>query len=329
MKTVFFHAGIANVALCSMADPAPEANQASTTIQPAEKAKPKMIVGDLTPQVPAFFDTIEDASNFIAQCAGTYADWEAQASKLIVAGLDPESGEIDAATYPAGTRVMFHVLTNRGQPVMENGKKVGTTPATVKAMIVWPVPTYESMLADEQGIKWAQQKLDTQIAHVTVAKMRDAENIEAAARQMPGVVDVDGTPTYDMASFFAQRESGALTATYDALYKELLTGFNQRSKLWAKFRLNKSELRKALESKAYALSIYGPLEDRGDKPSMFVMALNAMIAAAKSNGLDPATLNTWLETRDSATATDDTDETVRSVAHVVSEPPWSSVSSGS
>lgn len=273
------------------------------TPAPAESKK-KMIVGDLTPLVPAFFDSIQDASAAIQSYATTYADWNEHAGKLIVAGMDAD-GQIDAAAYPDGTRVMFHVITNRGAPILDAaGKKTGTSPATVKGMIVWPVPTHEAMLADEAGLKWAKDKLNTQIAHVTVAKLRDSDNIAAAAKQMPGIVEVDGVPTYDMASFFAIRESGAISGTYDALYKDLLDAFKEKSKLWAKFRLNKSELRKALESKPYALAIYGPLEDRGDKPSLFVVALNIMIESAKAQGHDPAILNTWLETRDSATATD-------------------------
>lgn len=275
----------------------------------------KSVLEDLSPKSPYYFDSAEDAANFLTKCQADIPDFESY--PFIANGIDDE-GDFNPDVYTDATRVMVHVLTNRGTTTKDAQGTEIKTPATIRAIVVTPVPRISAIEADELGRKWLDKIINTQIAHVAVAVLRKSEDLNLARRDMPGVITetVPGNEgeepleieRFNLASFFSGRESGGVMETYDKLFRGIIDGFSIKSKAWKRSRLNKAELKKALESKAYALAVYSPLEDRGDKPSMFVMAAQVGIREAKEAGLDPTVFEQWLDSRDDKAASTGADE---------------------
>lgn len=256
----------------------------------AKKAEPKTVLSDM--KTPRFFDSIEDASAYLGKCQEDLSDFAKQ--EFVMNGIDPETGEFDPAVYGEGVRVMVHVLKNRGTKSKDALGNEVTTPATVQCIVVTPTPHLDAIQSDSVGNGWLQKIFDTQIAHVAVAPLRGSENLAVSSKDMP----------LALADFVTARESSSVAATFDAQFRDIIDALKGKSAAWAKAKITKAELKKAFESKAYALAVYPKLEDRGDKPSLFVMAMQLGIREAKANGLDPTIYDTWIATRD-AKAVDD------------------------
>lgn len=292
------------------------ATQLETTTQAPKAPRVKSVLEDLSPKSPYYFDSTDDAANFLTKQQEDIPDFEDY--PFIANGIDPDSGDFNPDVYTDATRVMVHVLTNRGTTSKDAQGNEIKTPATIRAIVVTPVPRISAIEADDLGRKWLDKIINTQIAHVAVAVLRKSEDLNLARRDMPGVITetVPGNEgeepleieRFNLASFFSGRESGGIMETYDKLFRGIIDGFSIKSKAWKRARLNKAELKKALESKAYALAVYSPLEDRGDKPSMFVMAAQVGIREAKEAGLDPTVFEQWLESRDDKAASTGADE---------------------
>jgi len=237
------------------------------------------------------FPNVEEASAFLNRMSEELSDFGTQ--NFAMAGVDAE-GEFDPEIYTDQTRVMVSKLMNRGE-------KVGGTraPSTVKAIVVAPVPTLESILSDDMGTGWADKILLKELNHVAVRNLRDADNIANV---------LDQIPTTREGYLSSTREGGGgIMESFNELYKPINATLSARVKSWDKARFTKGELKRAMESAAYAAEYYPQLEDRGEKDSLFIVALDIGIAAAKAKGLDP----TWFErckaNRDSAKLID-TDE---------------------
>lgn len=244
-------------------------------------------------RTPIFFASVDDASAFLNKIADPespdfcpdFAD-----GPLVLNGLDDE-GNFDSALYTPETQVMFHTLTNRGKKAVDAAGKEITSPATLRAIIVTPVPTQEAVEADKTGAEWLARIFRTQITKAACDPIRTAADVKLASKDMP----------LTLADFVTtSRESSSVMEAFDSLYRGILDLFKDKSPAFARARLNKAEFKKALESRAYALDVYSNLEDRGDKPSMFVMALHFGIKEAKTQGMDPTVFETWLTTRDEA-----------------------------
>lgn len=248
--------------------------------------KVKTVIEDMASRT--FCESTEDASTFLAKCQADFADFDSH--KLVLNGIDAE-GQFDATIYTDSMRVMIDVLTNRGEQVVDAKGNKSRGPSTVRAIVVTPAPTTDAILADEQGRKWLDKIIATQLSHVANAPLRKADNLAEAQLNMPLTLAEYVSPT---------REGSSASATYDALYRMLIDGF-KRNKAWSRAKLVKAELKRCLESAAYALHVHPALEDRGDKPSLFVMACQVGAREAVSDGLDPTIFNTWLETRNEAT----------------------------
>lgn len=232
------------------------------------------------------FDSTEEASAYLEKCGTDYTDFADQTFALN--GLNTETGEYDPAIYTDDMRVRVAVLKNVPRSV--NGKK---EPTTIKAIVVTPVPTLDSLLSDDAGRAWVQKIIDKELNHVAVRPLRDAENIDSAVAQMP---------TTRAGFIESTRDSSGILDTFNDLYKIIGDKMGERAQVWAKARLNKSDLKKAMESTAYALEYYPSLEDRGEgKDSLFVVALKFGQALAKKKGLDSAIFDKWLATRDAQT----------------------------
>ena len=193
----------------------------------------------------------------------------------------------------------------------DTGVMVGTLKKNkegVKAIFMAPIPNLrawaDSASEDKASADWILGILEKEANHVAVRPLRDAEDFLKAVPEMPTSVD---------AYTNSGRAAGAgIMAAFNELYKSINATLAAKSKPWARARLVKAELKKAMESSAYALEYYAGLEDRGEgKPSLFVLAINMGISAAKKKGYDPAGFERWLATRDQkplTAATDDEDE---------------------
>lgn len=246
---------------------------------PAATKKPLTVIEGMDSR--RMFDTVELAENYLNDAATRFADYEKIPAvyRGIVQDEDGNGG-FDPAVYTPEMRVMVAVLANRG----EKGK-----PSTAKAIVVTPAPKLDTLLATEAGRGWVAKIVDKELNHVAVRLLRTADDLDSVADQMPLTV----------ADYISGRESvGGIMETFNTLFKGLIAAVAEKSPQWAKARLTKNELKKAMESKAYALQYYSKLEDRGDKPSLFVMAMGLGKKAAGEKGLDPAIFDKWLAERD-------------------------------
>lgn len=247
-----------------------------TAATPAPAKKPETIIEGMDSR--RMFDSPEDAAAYLNASSEKFSDFES--ATQVINGVDGE-GNFDKAVYTPDTRVMVAVLANRG----EKGK-----PSTLKALVVTPAPKIDAILADPAGRAWLDKIIDKELNHVAVRQLRTADDVETVKDQMP----------LTLADYISSsREStGGIMETFNTLFKGIIASVGAKSVNWAKARLTKNELKKAMESSAYAKEYYPTLEDRGDKPSLFVMAMQLGAREATKQGLDPAIFSKWTETRD-------------------------------
>ncbi len=264
-----------------MTDTSTNAVAAATT--PADAKKAKLTIEGMTGY--RSFATPDDATAYLTKCAQDFSDFGDQ--PFAFNGVN-DSGEYDPEVYGPEMRVRVAVLKNVPRSV--GGKK---EPTTIKAIVVTPVPTLDSLLSDDAGRAWVQKIIDKELNHVAVRPLRDAENLAVAIEQMPRT----------RAGFIeSSRESGGIMDTFNNLYKTINDKMGEKAPIWNRHRVNKSDLKKAMESTAYALENFPALEDRGEgKDSLFVMALRFGQLLAKHKGEDAAIFDKWLATRDQQT----------------------------
>lgn len=234
-----------------------------------------------------FFATPDDAKAYLMASADAFSDFDKQTFANV--GIDDE-GNFDPEVYTDGMRVMVAVLKRQGKSPGEKTR--------VQAIVVAPAPTIESILADEAALAWATRILEKEINHVAVRAIRDVEDVSTTVDQMPRT----------LAAYIssARGEGGGIMETFNTLQKDLNATMSKIN-VWAKARLIKSDFKKALESKGYALEYFPALENHA-KGSLFVMAAQIGVNAAKKKGLDATIFERWLETRDAKTFTPGEDE---------------------
>jgi hypothetical protein len=98
----------------------------------------------------------------------------------------------------------------------------------------------------------------------------------------------------------SDRGAGGILQAYEDLWRPIKNNMAKLSRPWRLANLSKKELRRALESAAYAREYYPTLEET-KQGSLFVFALNGLIVTAKKGGLDPTIFERWLANRDEAT----------------------------
>lgn len=259
----------------------------------AADAKVKTVADDMDSR--RMFDTPAEAAAYLNQMGETLSDFGNQPFVLKGITTDEHGINFDPAVYTDDMRVMVTVLTQR----------VKEGPNKVQAIVVTPAPKLDAILANSIGREWLSKIVDTQLNHVAVRPLRalkDGESLDIKSGEMP--LTLDGYVT-------SNREGGGILETYNELARGIIDAIAKKSKLWAKARLTKSELKSAMASRAYAAEYYPTLEDRGEgKESLFVMALTFAKQVAAAKGLDPAIFDRWLATRDETklTAKDEGEE---------------------
>ncbi len=274
----------------------------NNTAAPTPKApEPKVVAEDMANRV--VFTAERDDSGAITKTAVEAAQeyLEAQGERLddfgkqtfAMAGItiDEDSGEAvwDPAIYTESMDVMVALLRKQ---------KGG-----VKAIVVAPVPSISTILADTAARDWMTRILHKELNHVAVRALREAEDVSTVVDQIP----------VNLTGYIESGRAGAgIVETFNELYKAINATVGAKVPVWAKYRLLKSELKKAMESAGYAAETYAPLEDYKGT-SLFVAAIQIGLTAAKRKGLDPAIFERWLATRDQKTynagaATEDEDD---------------------
>lgn len=247
------------------------ANETETT-PAAEKAK--TVAENMSAR--RVFESIDAAVEYLQATAAAIPDFNSivEAGGLAAVGMG-EDGNFDPAIYGEGMEPMVAVLRKQGKGV--------------KAIVVAPIPTLDSLLSDDAGRDWVQRIIHKELNHVAVRHLRDSEDVSSVVDQMP---------TTREGYITSSREAGGgIMETFDELQKQISATLAAKFVPWQKQRLIKTELRKALESKGYALEYYSNLEDyKGE--SLFALALKLGVSAAKRKGLDPTIFERWAATRD-------------------------------
>ena len=262
-------------------NPAAEAPAQGTTTPAAKAPEPKTVLEDMDSRRMLANPT--EATAYIAKCMTDYADFgvyavAAPGISIGEAGTENEGALIfDPEVYTEGTRVMVSVLTQRGD---------GPGTSTVKAIVIAPAPSFEQILADKGGRDWAERILDKELNHVAVRGLRKADSIEDAIPAMPKT----------LADYITSDRGGGILTAYEELWRRIKNNMGKLSRPWRLANLSKKELRRCLESAAYAGEYYPTLE-QAKQGSLFVFALNGLIATAKKEGLDYAVFERWLANR--------------------------------
>lgn len=234
---------------------------------------------------------LESATSYLAKCMDDFDDFDSYPVVAPGMSADEEGNTVfDPDVYSDSVGVIVGVLKKKGEGV--------------KCIFMAPIPNLPALVTteDEAAHSWAVGILEKEANHVAVRHLRDADDLEDARNQMPHSVEAYTTSSRGVTSGIMQ--------AFDDLYKNISQTIGSKVGAWSRARLNKSDLRRALESSAYAREYYAALEERGDSPSLFVIALDLGIRAAKEKGLDPTIFERWKATRDEKpfTATEDDED---------------------
>lgn len=219
------------------------------------------------------------ATQYLMACADRFSDFDEDSQTIVIPFVDNE-GALDSEKFDAdGYETMVATLKERGAD-------------RLKAVVVTPVPSLELLLESEEGTAFVREIMHKELNHRAVRQLRVAENPKTVADQIP----------YSVTSFTtSSRADSGIIESFNDLYKDVNDTMGKASKAWKRRKLNKSELRAALESKAFALENYPELEEAGANGSLFVMALKLASTTATKKGLDTTIFTRWMESRDAAT----------------------------
>lgn len=244
----------------------------------------------------AYFNDADSAFAYLMKASTSYADFNDVPMVTNRAEIieDPETGNLslllDEAVYTDSTRIAVKLLTKRAYKTDENGKQVsaGSVPTCI---VVSPQPTLDSIISNPAARDWLQKIVDKELTHVMVRPLRDAENPEAMAGDIPATLE----------SFITTSRGGgdSMLDTFNTYWQDTLKVFADAVPQLAKLGIKKGDLRKAFESKGFASAYFGALESYGPtQVSIFALMLESMIETAQSEGNDVTLLQTWLDQRD-------------------------------
>lgn len=253
----------------------------STT--PESKTKPKTVAADMAQR--STFPTVTEAEQFLTASGERFTDWGKQVFVLPPNGLienEDGSAGLNPELFGAeGMETMIALLREKGKG------------GQVKCIVAAPVPTLEALLGVEvipesAGTTFARAIIHKELNHRMVRALREAADPTTVASEIPTT----------LAGYIESgRGDGGLMGAFNELYKQINATMSSAVNAWAKRRLTKPELKKAMESKGYALDNYPELEEAGKAGSLFEKAIALGRNAAKRKGLDPAIFDRWEETR--------------------------------
>lgn len=210
-----------------------------------------------------------------------------------ITGLNPATGEVDNSRYEGNKVVLAYV----GGRVTTKAKGEDKNLVGIKGIVIYPMPTLESIINSEDGAKWIEKTAEKEIALVAFRNFREAATLFAFEQ---GVDKVASTVSALVAD--AERGGNGLdTDTFDALWKDTRDALKDNAPALAALLPGKAEVLKCIRSESYAKENEPDLEGRG----IFVWLANVIIKAAESNEdkqgnadpLDPAAIKEWLEGR--------------------------------
>lgn len=284
-------------------------NTAAANESSAKTLKVKTVIDDLDSR--RLFDSTDDAANYIAKAQEEISDF---GNYPVAAVGFTDEGDFDPEVYTNDFRVAVSVLTRRGE---------GAGKSEVVAIVIYPSPKLEAILALDAGTKWLTAILEKELNHVAVRNLRKAESESDIADA------IESIPTTVLDFIISNREtSGGILEVYNTLWQLIKKALGTKFKAFALANLSKKELRKAIESASYASAIYPKLEDRqnkktGEKESFFEIAANFGILLAKEQALDPAFFEKALANRNEtniAVTDDDEDFNLEELAAAMSKP---------
>lgn len=273
------------------------ADETTAAAESTEAKAPKVltVIDDMDSR--RLFDSPEDAANYIGKCQADYPDFNGY--PVAAVGLT-EDGDFDPEVYTDEMQIAIAVLTQRGE---------GAGTSTVKAIVIYPSPKVSALLESTAGSDWIAALVAKEANHVAVRQLRKAEGadeIADAIQTMPTTIEAYTTS--------GRESTGGILQSYNDLWQPVKKAIGTKSTPFRLANLSKKELRKAMESSAYALSVYPKLEDRenkkGEKESLFAVAANYGVLLAKAKGLDPTIFERMIAQRDEKVidVTDDEDE---------------------
>lgn len=251
------------------------ATNANTAADSSAPSKAKTVLEDM--EARRVFDSIEDAGVYLATSMESFADFGSY--PIAAPGLS-EEGEFDPEIYNESMQPAVAVLSQRGE---------GAGSSTVKAIVIYPSPRLDALMASDEGRAFLEKIAQKELNHIAVRQLRKAENIADVVDQMPTTIEAYITSN--------RESSGGILQAYEDLWKGIKKALGAKFRAWNLQNLSKKEMRRAMESASYAAANYPTLEDRGDKPSLFVLAAQLGESQAKKAGLDPAIFTRWLTTR--------------------------------
>src|SRR4051812_28124931 len=204
---------------------------------------PKTVAEDM--QSRRVFPGVKEAAEYLTASAENFTDFGEMT--LAAPGVN-ENGDFDPAIYTDEMDVMVSTL----RKAKEGVKAIVVAPVPKLHVILNTTPEAYAEIPDAQR-NWIERILHKELNHVAVRPLRDAEDVSTVIDQMPTTLD---------AYLTSSREAGGgIMEAFNELYKQINATLAAKLPVWAKQRLIKSDLKRALESRGFALEYFPQLED--------------------------------------------------------------------
>lgn len=258
----------------------------------AENAQAPGVAPDSTPKTVlshmksrSTFATAEDALAYLTRMADECTDFGDYPGLTV--GLTND-GAFDPEVYTDDMLVTVARLTEKGD------KKTGK-PSKVLAIVVYPTPKVEAVIANaEHGLPWIASLIEKEANLIAMRALRKDDDMAAGVAAMPRTLADYWTPA-------STASSGTIEA-YNKLWQAVRDATGAKIPALKAAGLSKKQFRFALESKSFAEESFGRLESRKNKAgleySAFVYAAHLGVELAKAEGLDPTFFEQALANRD-------------------------------
>ena len=237
-------------------------------------------------------DSVEAATTKLAEIAAATTEDDSPFYGLTVGIKGSESGnsleDIDSAAYE-GAAVAVGYISERVPGA--DGKKV----EGIKAIVMFPVPTLDQILADEsgKGREFLAKIAEKELNHVFLRNLRGKET---DSEFFAGLTEAPMT----LEEFLTSSESTSVMdlTTFDAVwdaFKDYLK--DEQAQLWKAIPKQKAIIVKAFRSAAYAKA--DPTTQAVEKFGLWAKMLEQLIGSAESADMDASVMKGWAENRDS------------------------------